>query len=213
MSRKVLWISICINIITIALLITIISRNFEDYYQKWIKYTHSADIVMFGDSFTEGGNWNSLIDNGPVLRKAWSGYTSSQLAGMISRTISYNPKIVFILCGGNDIRSRCFSVEFTVSNYKIMADTLRSNNIIPVFQKLLYHHNNPKINSSIDSINVGLTDFCLKEKIDLIDIGKNMYDSTGLKAELTSDGFHLNKKGYKMWAKIIDEYLEVKYSK
>ncbi len=209
--RKVAVVSIIINLVTVTILITILYRQSEEYYQKYIQRKHSADIAMFGDSFTEGGKWNSLLDNGFVLRMAWSGYTSSQLAGMINKTIAFKPRFVFILCGRNDIRSRCFSIDHTISNYKFMADTLRANNITPVFQKLLYQHNNPFYNIMIDSINNSLSEFCLREKIDLIDIGKDMYDSTGLRAEITTDGLHLNSEGYHLWAAIINDYLKIHY--
>jgi lysophospholipase L1-like esterase len=204
----VLWISVLINIVTISVLITIVLREKEEYYQKCIRYTQSCDIAMFGDSNTEGGNWNSLIKNGLVLKKAFSGYTSGQLAGMISRTIKYHPKIVFIQAGANDVRSRCFSLEYTMSNLKFMADTLRVNHIIPVFQKLFYRQNRPEANIIIDSINASLFEYCQKENIDLIDIGKYLHDSTGLKADVTTDGQHLNAKGYKLWARVINEYLQ-----
>jgi lysophospholipase L1-like esterase len=206
--KKVSLISIFINIVTISILVTIVYRQSEEYYQKYINRKRSADVAMFGDSFTEGGKWNSILHNGLVLRMGWSGYTTTQLAGMIHKTIAFKPRFVFILCGRNDIRSRCFSLDITISNYKFMADTLRINNITPVFQKLLYQHNNPYYNLMIDSINNSLSEFCYTENLELLDIGRDMYDSTGLRADLTTDGLHLNTKGYKLWADIINEYLK-----
>jgi len=208
MKKKVLWISIIINIIFLAQLILVSFKYRETLLQKWIKRKHSADIVMFGDSHTANGEWSFLIEGNSVLRMGYGGHSSSQLSSLIPLTIEYKPKYVFILCGGNDIGYKNFSVKEVMSNFKFMADTLKKNNLKPVFQKLLYQHNSLKYNRSIDSINFHLTNYCLKEKIDLIDIGAGMYDSTGLKANLTNDKCHLNKKGYKIWSAIINNFLK-----
>ena len=130
----------------------------EDIYQKIINYTNKADIVMFGDSHTAGGEWNLLIGYS-VKRLGWGGYTSDQLRELIKKTIEYNPKYVFILCGGNDNGSRCFSIDNVIENYTIMADTLRNHNIKPVFQKLFYQVSNPEFNAIIDTINKRLFDY------------------------------------------------------
>ena len=180
----------------------------EDIYQKIINSKNKADIVMFGDSHTAGGEWNLLIGYS-VKRLGWGGYTSDQLRELIKKTIEYNPKYVFILCGGNDYGSRCFSIDNVIENYTIMADTLRNQNIKPVFQKLFYQVSNSEFNAIIDTINKRLFDYCKKENIDFIDITKGLNEDNHLKLELTRDGkVHLNEKGYKIWSKWIKEYLE-----
>ena len=163
---------------------------------------------MFGDSHTANGKWNSIINQSPVLRLGWGGYTSEMLVDKIYLAIEYRPKFVFILCGGNDVYTTSFTIENTLNNLKLIADTLKNNNITPVFQKLMYQHNNPEFNTNIDSINNALTNYCLKENIDIIDIGKHMYDSSGLKASLTLDNLHLNEKGYVIWGEAINDYLK-----
>lgn len=210
MEKKILWISIAINLVFIVVLLSLSYRYREELCQKWIVRNHSAEIVMFGDSHTEIGKWNFLLNTHPVLRLGWGGYTSDRLAQLIPLSIGYNPKYVFILCGGNDIYDKCFSVENTVGNFKIMADTLRSNHIIPVFQKLMYQHKNPSFNASIDAINGRLEEYCLKENIVLLNIGKDMYDATGLKENFTIDNLHLNENGYKVWSETVNTFLKNK---
>ncbi|MEP0266632.1 GDSL-type esterase/lipase family protein [Dokdonia sp.] len=165
-------------------------------------------VVMFGDSHTYHGDWKRNINQYNPIKLGWGGYTSDKLVEKTSKAVSFKPKYVFILCGGNDISYRSSTLENTLNNLKLIADTLKNNNITPVFQKLMYQHNNPEFNASVDSLNKALTDYCYKEQIDIIDIGKKMYDDTGLKASLTSDNLHLNKKGYIIWYKVINDYLE-----
>jgi lysophospholipase L1-like esterase len=91
-----------------------------------------------------------------------------------------------------------------------MTETLRNNDITPVFQKLFYQHDNSKFNDSIDSLNRSLSQYCLRENIDLIDIGKEMHDAMGLKANLTTDNLHLNQNGYLIWEDALKNYLKHK---
>ena len=195
-------------IITLFAGIVLALKYREQLSQEYLKWNKSAEIVMFGDSHIANGNWNSIITHSSVLRLGWGGYTSKMLVDKIYLAVEYKPKYVFILCGGNDIYATSFKVEGTLNNLKLMVDTLRINNITPVFQKLMYQHNNPEFNTIIDSINSALTKYCLKENIDIIDIGKNMYDSSGLKANLTVDNLHLNEKGYAHWSEAINNYMQ-----
>jgi len=212
MKNRILFrISITVNVIFIILLMVVLSRYSEVLYQKRIQWNQSARIVMFGDSHTAGGKWNSLLDTGPVLRMGWGGFSSDQLKNMIPRCIDYNPEFVLILCGGNDIvGGKCYSIGRIIDNYRFMADTLRSHGITPVFQKLLYLHNGKEYNSVVDSINTMLTDFCIREKLDLIDAGRLMNDNTGLRADLTIDDCHLNQNGYKLWSDAVNRFLKEK---
>ena len=199
--------NLIVTIILIAIIILSLKYR-ELFYQEYLIWNKSAEIVMFGDSHTSSGKWNSIINESSVLRLGWDGYTSEMLVDKIYSAIEYKPKYVFILCGGNDIYATSFKVENTLNNLKLMSDTLKINNITPVFQKLMYQRNNPEFNTKIDSINSALAKYCIKENIDIIDIGKNMYDSSGLKASLTIDNLHLNKKGYAIWSEAVNNFLK-----
>lgn len=202
-KKNVLRVSI---VLTVIFLLLAYSYR-EEIFQHRIHWKKSAQIVMFGDSHTANGKWNFTLHTNPVLRSGWAGYTTEMLVDEISSIISYNPKYVFILCGGNDIYQKDFSVKNTILNFRLMADILKKNNITPIFQKLIYQHNNPEFNKIIDSINMNLTDYCKKEEIDFIDIGYKLYDSKGLRADLTIDNLHLNQKGYDLWSEAINDYL------
>ncbi len=210
MNKTTFRISIILNIILLTGIFMGAYRIREHLYQKWINYKGEASMVMFGDSHVARGNWNFTIKDQTVLKLGHSGFTSSQLLGLLPQAFKYKPERVFILCGGNDIGDRHFSTKNTLNNFRLMADTLKTHGIEPVFQKLLYGHNHTRRNNIIDSINIGLENFCKERNIDIIDIGKEMHDSTGLKLSLTVDNIHLNKQRYKLWSKAISEYLETK---
>jgi lysophospholipase L1-like esterase len=210
MNKTIFRLSILLNVILLIGIFLGAYRIREHLYQKWIIQTGKASMVMFGDSHTARGNWNFSIKNQTVLRLGYSGFTTDQLLGLIPIAYNYMPDRVFILCGGNDIGDRYFTVQNTLNNFKIMADDLRNHNIEPVFQKLPYGHNHPSHNKMIDTINMSLEVFCKEQNIDFLDICKDLHDSTGLKLSLTVDNVHLNKQGYKLWCMAINNYLKDK---
>lgn len=210
--RSLIIVSVSANVILICSLLLFSYYYREELLQKYIDYRHSADIVVFGDSHVSGAKWNSLIKGYSVKRLGWGRLTTDQLSQLVEKAIDYKPKFVFILCGGNDIDSRCFNIDNVINNYKFMADTLIKNNIQPVFQKLFYQYNNQDFNIKIDAINHRLLDFCNEENISFLDITRGLYDSNGLKTSITIDGLHLNISGYIIWSEYINEFLEVKYS-
>jgi lysophospholipase L1-like esterase len=199
---------IFIYFIFISLLLFIPYLYREEIIQKQIHWNKSAKIVMLGDSHIAKGKWNFTLHSKPVLKYGWSGFTTEMLLSKIPTLRYYNSTHVFILCGGNDIYAKSFSVENTVNNLKLIAENLKKKNLIPVFQKLIYQHNNSEFNIKIDAINEKLTKYCLKEKFTIIDIGKNMYDAAGLKASLTTDNLHLNNKAYSIWSAVVNNYLK-----
>jgi len=209
-SKKVILIfSILLNISLIFSIGFVANHYKENIYQKIIDKKHKADIVMFGDSHTAGGKWNSLITDYSVKRLGWGGFTSDWLRGLINKAIEYKPEYVFILCGGNDVGQRCFKIDNVITNYKIMADTLRKHNIKPVFQKLFYQVKNQKYNNIVDTINIKLENYCKQENIEFLDITKGLNEGHHLNIDVCRDGnVHLNERGYIIWAKHLNEFLK-----
>ncbi len=210
MNKTSFRLSIALNVILLIGIFLGAYRIREHLYQKWIMFTGNATMVMFGDSHTARGNWNFGIKNQTVLRLGYNGFTTDHLLGLLPQAYPYEPEKAFILCGANDVGDRHFTIQNTLNNFRLMADSLKCHNIEPVFQKLIYAHNNPWRNAIVDSLNLGLESFCLENNFDLIDIGKEMYDKTGLKKSLTVDNAHLNKQGYKLWYKEINDYLKTR---
>lgn len=210
MSRKIFIVSISLNALLLSLAFLAAVKYREQLCQKWIEYRGKADLVMFGDSHTASGKWNSLIEDRNVLCMGWGGFTSDQLRPLIARSIRYRPQYVFILAGANDPLNDCYAREQTMANFRCFADTLRSANIIPVFQKLLYRSGDPSYNAEMDTLNALLQAYCAEQKFAFIDITRDLNGPGGLLPSLTKDGVHLNRDGYLRWSKVVNEFLEMK---
>jgi len=180
-----------------------------------------ADIVMFGNSITHGGNWNEILGRKNVVER---GIPSDNTEGMLNRLnsiIKLNPKIVFILAGVNDIYSG-FSAEYVFSNYMKILSNLQKKKIVPIIQSCIYagenwgkdwnlsREFNLQKNNEIEKLNFMLKDYCLKNNLDFIDLNAKLSANKFLMPDMTYDNLHLNYKGYKAWASEIEKIL-IKY--
>lgn len=198
-----------------------IQLGYYDVYK-----TEQADIVMLGNSLTHGANWNELLNRPNVVGR---GIPSDILEGFLYRMeyiYKLKPKICFIMGGVNDIYS-WIPLETIFHNYVKVINGLKANNVRVVIQSTLHtgpdwgrawiEANNPEVNvkdynaernKQISKLNGMLSDYAKQNKIDFIDLNKEMSSSDFLKNHLSWDGLHLNGKGYKIWSEEVDKILE-----
>lgn len=181
--------------------------------------TKQADVIMLGNSLTNGGRWNELLGRTNVLEM---GIPSDILSGFLARinyVFKFNPKIVFIMGGLNDIYNWT-PVEEIFSLYVKLINKLREKNIIVVIQSTTYAGRNwgkdyggtPEVNAGrnkeVDKLNKLLSEFAAKNNLDYIDINSKLSRNGFLKDEVTWDGIHFKANAYKIWANEVDKILK-----
>lgn len=188
--------------------------------------TKKADIVMLGNSLTQGVNWNELLGRTGVVNR---GITSDVTLGFVNRmeyVYKLNPKICFILGGINDIYN-WVPIQQIYDNYLKIIAGLQARRIKPVIQSVLYSGrdwgkdwlaiNSPELkpsevnegrNKEVDKLNLMLETFAKQNNIDFIDINTLTKRGRFIKDELVYDGIHLNAKGYKIWGAEIEKVLK-----
>ena len=188
--------------------------------------TKKADIVMLGNSLTQGVNWNELLGRTGVVNR---GITSDVTLGFVNRmeyVYKLNPKICFILGGINDIYN-WVPIQQIYDNYLKIIAGLQARRIKPVIQSVLYSGrdwgkdwlaiNSPELkpsevnegrNKEVDKLNLMLETFAKQNNIEFIDINTLTKRGRIIKDELVYDGIHLNAKGYKIWGAEIEKVLK-----
>ena len=166
-------------------------------------------IAMLGNSITENAkDWNPRLGRTDIRNAGQGGYTTGQMLWMLDTTVlAAKPEKCFIMGGVNDI-SIGVPEEVIVANLQEIIKSLKKDGIQAVYQSTLYQANNTQSYNIITSVNTQMRDFCLKEGVDYLELNQKMSDGAGLKKELTTDGTHLNEKGYELWSGILKEYLE-----
>jgi lysophospholipase L1-like esterase len=178
-----------------------------------------VDIVMLGNSLTEGARWNELLGRLSVVER---GITSDMLEGYANRmnyVYSLKPKICFICGGLNDIFNWVPVEQIYETYIKIVSD-LKTRNIIPVIQYTVYvgkdlmKNQNITLetikgrNEEVTKLNKLLADYAKKNNIDNINLNARLTAADGLlRSEYTWDGIHFKAAAYRIWAEEVDKVL------
>ena len=167
---------------------------------------------MFGNSITFQGNWDEVLHRSDIVKWGMPGYTTGQLIWTIKNVLQDYPgtKIWFLEGGINDI-SLGVPVRRIFENFKIIADSLKRSDIIPVVQSTIYQYHSSDKNKKVKKVNQLVMNYCSSHYIAYIDLNAILSAKGELKSGLTTDGTHLNKEAYVLWAALIKAVL-AKYS-
>ena len=166
------------------------------------KYT----TMMLGDSITDEGLWDELLNNDKVQNRGISGDTTNGVLDRLN-SISLNIQQVFIMIGVNDIM-RGKEVDEIYANYLKIIKTFKDKNIKVYIQSTLYIGETRKanFNPKIEELNKRLEKYAKENKIVFINLNPIFAPQKVLKKEFTFDDLHLNGTAYKLWAEQIRKY-------
>lgn len=188
-------------------------KYFEFHFQK---ENDNPKIIMFGNSLMRHGKWTELLNRKDVINRGISGDYTQCMCERLKYLKDKKAKIWFIEGGINDLTYGF--PESIFKNYKSIIDFVKSENAIPVINLVFYlspkagikypeRKDFVKINKMITKLNVDLVNYAKENHIEYIDLNAVISSNNVLKDEYTTDGVHLNKKGYKEWVKLINKKL------
>ena len=171
-----------------------------------------GSIIFLGDSITEYGQWEELMNHPKVKNRGIAGDTTWGLMRRLKGITSSQPKAIFLMIGINDF---LFTDEKEiVENYtkiiqQIKAETPNSQlfiqSVLPVNSAV---KNTVFDNKAIVSLNKSIQEIATKEGLPYLDIHQQLLDNSGvLKAKYTADGVHINGEAYTIWKEIVSPYL------
>ena len=188
-------------------------RTFED--EPPIR---STDIVMLGNSLTEGGkDWAEKLGKPNVRNRGISGDVALGVDARLYQITPHKPAKIFLLIGINDV-SHDVTVDSLMTDIRTLVDHIRAQtpktklvlqSLLPIREstgrwKRLQGKTDmiPQINARIEALarEKGLTFINLYPHF--TEPGTNI-----MRAELTYDGLHLTKAGYDVWVKLLKPHL------
>ncbi len=170
-------------------------------------------IVFIGNSITDGGEWQELLDCKKCLNRGISGDISFGVLARLDDALKDKPKKIILLIGINDI-SRNVPNEMIIDNYKEFVR--RTNAASPrtkIYLQSVLPTNNTfrkfvdKNEESIQILNAAMLEMAKNtDGVTYIDLYSKFLDSEGrLDKKYTNDGLHLLGEGYILWVKILKE--------
>jgi|TARA_B110000459_G_scaffold130451_1_gene142790 lysophospholipase L1-like esterase len=214
--------SSCINNVSIDHLYPsedLIIENHDDWgegnYKKVIKEFKSNplnynDVVFLGNSITQGGkDWSKRLNYPNIKNRGIGGDVTDGVLARIDEIVYFKPKAVFLLIGINDLWNNGSpnnpSAEYIGNNIIKIAQVISAKapktkvyvqTVLPI-DKEIYKNNILKVNEIIEANEK-------ENAYEIIDLYSIFATENGLiKKELSSDGIHLNEKGYNTWVEFI----------
>lgn len=191
----------------------------EHYYKRFVQFMDepaitSKDIVMLGNSLTEGGgDWSARLGKKNVRNRGIIGDEVMGIYDRLHQILPGHPAKLFLLIGVNDLShdlapdSIAGMIRMTVERIrKESPDTkLYLQSLLPINESFGRYKRLAGKTDRVPEVNARLEALAKEKGIEYIDLfplfaekGTNV-----LRNELTGDGLHLNEDGYKIWAKAI----------
>lgn len=159
-----------------------------------------ADVVMLGDSHTEGGPWSELLAPRPVLNRGIGWDTAQDVLDRLDEVIARRPKAVFVLIGIVDLRYGAAPDE-VAARIEAIATRLREAGSRPVVQSVLPV--SPRLREGTNE-KVRTLNERLRTLPDFLDLHPVLVKDGALDPALTYDGVHLSGPAYLSWARQLE---------
>lgn len=222
MDKKVfLKLIICVFFILFVFTFVLSYQNkkIENISLKFERYTKGERILFLGDSITSRYDLNKYYTSHNTFNSGVGGnQTTDILNDLDNRVYKYNPTMVFLLIGTNDLvysgldnSSIKINIEEIVTKIHERFPDARIylESIYPVDSNVNKEIVESRTNDNIKLLNSKIKNICDDGKctyINMFDILKNK--DGNMNRLYTVDGLHLSKFGYKVVTKELLKYIE-----
>jgi lysophospholipase L1-like esterase len=168
------------------------------------------NLVFIGDSLTEWYDWQERFPADRVMNLGISGETVEELLDRRDhiRSRVESPDIIFLMTGINNILSEQYDITGPYAEFVRNLTTWYKGATV-VVQSLLPVDMPWIRNDTIRTINRHLAAIAREHDAEYLDVYSRFVDANGspIPGLLSDDGVHLAAKGYDVWAKVVEKYL------
>jgi lysophospholipase L1-like esterase len=165
-----------------------------------------GDLVFIGNSITEQGeNWASKVDNTKAKNRGIAGDTSDGIIARLNEITFYKPEKLFLLIGINDLFHNPNAVEKIYQNILKTVDEINSKSpITEIFVQTVLPTTTENLIPRIKELNTLLENSAVGKPFTFINLHQRFVLLDGkMNMDFSTDGVHLNEKGYEIWSEII----------
>ena len=177
---------------------------------------YSSDIIMLGNSLTDGAEWNELLDNCHVKNRGIVGDIIPGFFERLEPILKGQPRKIFIMGGVNDI-SHGVSADSIVSAMTQVVTTIQARcpKTEIYVQSMLPFNNDVRLwkllkgrEQVVVDGNKGLESMCQRLGVKFINLYPLFVGENGkMKPEYTNDGLHLMGGAYLIWRDALLPYI------
>lgn len=163
---------------------------------------HNRLTVLVGDSLYLWYPTEQLAGDRFWLNQGISGDTTAGVLRRLQSFASTRPDIIHVMVGINDLRRGATDAAVVTNLQRIMRQLRQTHPHSRILIHSLLPTRLPNIAPSrILQINQAVAHLAHQERVDYLDVHAYFVDAGGgLRPDLTTDGLHLNDRGYATWA-------------
>lgn len=179
----------------------------------------SDDILMIGNSITQGGHWDELFGDPSVKNRGINSDVTDGILARLPRTLRAHPRKVFLMAGINDLgnppqRTEQYTLEHIL---KVVSEIHRLSpetrvyvqSILPVNPVFPTFASHTVFTDQVVRINRALAQAAARHDYVFVDLHSRFTDADGhLDRRYTNDGLHLTGQGYLLWREILRPYMK-----
>lgn len=195
----------------------------EHYYRRFLQFMDEPaltdkDIVMLGNSLTEGGgDWSQRLGKKNVVNRGIIGDEVMGVYDRLHQILPGHPAKLFLLIGVNDI-SHDLTADSIAQMIRLTVERIRRESpdtrlylqsLLPFNESFGRYKRLTGKTDIVPEINARLEAMAKEKGIDFINLFP-LFTEKGtnvLRKELTTDGLHLNEEGYRIWVKALKKKL------
>ena len=175
------------------------------------------DIVMLGNSLTDGCEFNELMGNRHIKNRGIVGDIVQGLIDRIDPIIKGQPRKLFIMSGVNDISHDVSADSIARVMERLIIMVKQGSPRTKIYLQSLLPFNNDvrewKLLKGREHVvveaNALLEQVAQRHEVTWINLYPLFVDDQGrLRADLTNDGLHLMGKGYLIWRDALRPYVK-----
>ena len=178
----------------------------------------STDIVMLGNSLTEGGkDWAEKLGKPNVRNRGISGDVALGVDARLYQITPHKPAKIFLLIGINDV-SHDVTVDSLMTDIRTLVDHIRAQSpktklvlqsLLPIRESTGRWKRLQGKTDMIPQINARIEALAREKGLTFINLYPHFTEpgTSVMRAELTYDGLHLSKAGYDVWVKLLKPHL------
>lgn len=174
----------------------------------------SKDIVMLGNSLTEnGGDWSARLGKKNIRNRGIIGDEVMGIYDRLHQILPGHPAKLFLLIGVNDV-SHDLTPDSIVSMIRMTVERIQRESpetklclqsLLPINESFGRYKKLTGKTNLIPEINARLEVLAKEKRISYLNLFPRFTEkgTNTLRADLSTDGLHLNEDGYAIWVKAL----------
>lgn len=184
------------------------NRAHPDRREQFEIFMRPVDVVMIGDSITQGGMWEDMFPGIDVANRGIGSDRTDDVLRRMEPILGLHARKAFVMLGINDLNADR-GVDAVFIDYSKILSALRARGVEVVVQSTLECNIEMRRRCSaqlplIRDLNSRLQALAGREGYSFVDLNAVLAASAeGLRTTYTLDGVHLNGTGYRRWSEVV----------